>query len=129
MAPLFIAIREDNLKLAKHILAKTGNKNPSGPCGHTALHYAVSQFEMFRLIFENVEVPAPVDNFGRTPLHIAAEDGLLAICWLIVEKVEDKNPADKYGDTPLHLAARSRLAPKYWAANSRFKELIELFQE
>ena len=46
------------------------------------------------------------DSKGRTPLHIAAEEGKVSECKLIIENVEDKHPKDHSGRTPLYLAAR-----------------------
>ena len=33
----------------------------------------------------------PADLKGRTPLHIAAKNGYLAVCELILDELEDKN--------------------------------------
>ena len=44
----------------------------------------------------------PVDNFGVTPFHSAAQNGHLTVCKLIIEKAKDKNPKDMIGETPLH---------------------------
>ena len=63
--------------------------------------------------------PNPLDKFGRTPMHAAAEGLPLrefchlhrqqhyAIIKLIIGKVPNKNPADLKGMTPLHLAANN----------------------
>ena len=108
--PLFIAVKENNIELAKHILGKTGNKNPPNSSGYTTLHDAVyrGHLDMFRLIFEKVEDKNPaVDRGGQTPLHMAARYGYLDVCRLIIENVMDKNPANGHGQTPLHIAARN----------------------
>ena len=41
---------------------------------------------------------------GKTPLHIAAENGQVSVCQLIFSKIEDKNPKATYGMTPFHIA-------------------------
>ena len=47
----------------------------------------------------------PMDNFGWTPLHIAAKEGHLEICELIASQIENRNSRIfKTGNTPLHLA-------------------------
>ena len=33
----------------------------------------------------------PADLKGRTPLHIAAKNGYLAVCELILDELEDEN--------------------------------------
>ena len=44
------------------------------------------------------------DEFGKTALHFAAENGLIDICKLIIEQIKDKNPRNISGYTPLHFA-------------------------
>ena len=45
------------------------------------------------------------NNFGDTPLHIAATNGRLEIVQLIIQNAVEKNPVNDFGNTPLHLAA------------------------
>ena len=42
---------------------------------------------------------------GRTPLHMAANQGNLDIVKIIANSIANKNPKDVHGVTPLHLAA------------------------
>ena len=42
-----------------------------------------------------------------TPLHYAAQNGLLEVCKLILENVEDKNPVGLDRWTPLDFAAEN----------------------
>merc|ERR1711971_120564 len=39
-----------------------------------------------------------------TPLHLAAQEGHVAICKLIMDNLKDKNPKCSSGATPLNLA-------------------------
>ena len=50
---------------------------------------------MVKFIAENVDYKNPVDNYGNTPLHIAAEEGHLEIVKFFMENVDDKNPTDQ----------------------------------
>ena len=45
------------------------------------------------------------DEYGKTPLHQAAESGNLEECKSIMDHVEVKNPPNRFGFTPLHFAA------------------------
>ena len=115
MSPLFVAVLVDNLELAKHILSRTGNKNPCNKYGYTALHDSISRghLAMFNLIFEKAEDKNPADCCGCTVLHTAAFEGQLAICRLIMKNIKEKNPADHNGTTPLHLSALSEHVDVY----------------
>ena len=44
-------------------------------------------------------------NLGWTPLHDAAHNGHLVICYMIMNEITDKNPGNANGYTPLHAAA------------------------
>ena len=41
---------------------------------------------------------------GKTPLHLAAQEGHFEVCDYILTLVNDKNPRDENGQTPLHAA-------------------------
>ena len=58
--------------------------------------------DIFLNVFEKSEDKNPPDFDGRTPLHIAAFDGLLDMFKIIFENVEDKNP--KQDKTCRHVA-------------------------
>ena len=60
---------------------------------------------LFKLIFTKIEGKNPADDYGRTPLHWAADEGNLEIINLIFDKIGVKNPATKDGVTPLLVAA------------------------
>ena len=57
------------------------------------------------MLVENVGIINPADNFGNTPLHMAASEGNFEIFELIFQNVNDKNPSNINGGTPLHRAA------------------------
>ena len=62
---------------------------------------------MFKFIFDIIEDKNPADEFGSTPLHLAAKKGHLSICELILENVEEKDPKsydDGYAKTPFDFA-------------------------
>lgn len=50
----------------------------------------------------------PQDEFGGTPLQIAADLGYLDIVKLLLESIKgEKNPQNEFGCTPLHFASRN----------------------
>ena len=59
------------------------------------------------MIISEVEDKNPHGQFGKTPLHVAAENGNLAIFKMIMDVIKDKNPMDQDKLTPLHLAAEN----------------------
>lgn len=81
-----------------HLLADSGDyKAISTIVTHIERHYPD---KLVRTV--NIE-----DNYGKTPLHIAARSGSLNIVKYLVNKSADINAKDKYDNTPLHLAADS----------------------
>ena len=44
-----------------------------------------------------------MDNYGCTPLHLAANDGYLEICKFLIENLDDLNPYTN-GKTPIYFA-------------------------
>ena len=104
------------LSVCQLIIDYVEDKNPKDKYGLTLLHRAAfdGSYEIFKLIFENVEEKCPRDSEeGYTPLHYASMYGHLEICKCIISKVEDKilaiNSESAWGnDTPLKLAQRHR---------------------
>ena len=62
--------------------------------------------EFFLALTEFATDANPADEWGGTPLHVAASEGRVEVVRLILDSVEDKNPADYAGQTPLQRAAR-----------------------
>lgn len=52
-------------------------------------------------------LPKSADASGRMALHLAAENGNAAMCFLLVGEGADVNAKTKDGSTPLHCAART----------------------
>ena len=75
--------------------------------GFTPLHMAVrnGDFDIYRLITENMENKNPACHLGFTHLHTAALKGHFDICELIIKNVENRNPVSYNWYTPLLNAA------------------------
>ena len=71
------------------------------------------RLDLCRLIIKNnprdyygrIDKNPPCYAYRNTPLHHAAELGLLEVCQLIMDNIEAKNPSGECGFTPLHWAA------------------------
>jgi ankyrin repeat protein len=58
------------------------------------------------LVEKGADVKA-ANNYGNTPLHLAADNCNLDIVKYLLEKGADVKAANKVGNTPLHLARAS----------------------
>lgn len=83
--------------------------------GETALHAAVSEVaseKMARILLENGADPNAQDScppgseccLSQTPLHLAAQDGLVALSELLLVRGADVTLKNKRGQTPLDVA-------------------------
>ena len=48
--------------------------------------------ELYKFIAERVEEKNPMDNVGRTPLHVAIDNGHLHICRILLDILGIENP-------------------------------------
>ena len=119
--PLFIAAAEGSLELCRHIIEKTGEKNPSIAhhivslhglpkilTEYTALHFAAENgyFDIVKLIIDSKVDKNPFDSWGYTPLYYSAVGDNAAVWELFTNNLEDKNPENSWGWKPCHQAAR-----------------------
>lgn len=85
---------------------KTGAKNKAGI---TAMHVIGYLDEdrtgiMDNLLFGKADIDEPEDNYGWTPLHIAAGMGNIKVAGQLLTKGANINLRDKHGATPLDMA-------------------------
>jgi ankyrin repeat protein len=59
------------------------------------------------LLKENSELISSKDDEGRTPLHLAAEEGQKDVAKLLLAKKSEVDAKDKLGMTPLHWAVKN----------------------
>ena len=130
--PLHHAAMFGNFDACQLLIENVDDKNPQDNYGLTPLHIAAKygHYKVCQLILKNI-IPAksvdtsgktkgwskldisrvknPADKSGKTPLHMAAENGHLDVYSLICENANHKNPPDLERVTPLHLAAEKGL--------------------
>jgi len=123
-----VRVQSDIIKRILLLMDKTDVVKPY-PCGKTCLHLCVDRWhtdkierldekstlqllEIFKMLMENFDdknlLEDDNDGFidGRTPLHMAARNGLKDFVKLIMDAVEEKCPTSTCSEfTPLHLAA------------------------
>ncbi len=85
---------------------KTGAKNRGGL---SALHVVAYLTEdrtgiVDNLLFGKADINQPEDNYGWTPLHIAAGMGNLKVAKVLIAKGADVDARDTHGATPLDVA-------------------------
>jgi len=84
-------------------------KKNCGDADADSLFYAVAAgdlAEVKRLVVGcGVDPNVREDDYGATPLHVAAEYGYSEIVEVLLEHGAAPNIREKYGDTPLHYAA------------------------
>jgi len=59
------------------------------------------------LLKDNPKMVSSNDGYGKTPLHLAVQEGHKSIVELLLDKGADANAKDNDGETPLHIAVSS----------------------
>lgn len=85
---------------------KTGAKNKAGI---TAMHIVGYLSDdrtgiIDNLLFGKADIDEPEDNYGWTPLHVAAGMGNIKVAGQLLSKGANINLRDKHGATPLDMA-------------------------
>lgn len=136
--PIHSAVKTENAEIVELILSKTvKNKNPPSKKypNLTPLHIVASKGNLciFRLIFSQLEDEIDLDLLkvadGKTPLHLAAQNGHFELCQHLLSLVKEKNPRDKKLTTPLDEAAKNghfEICQLYSKENVDFRNAIFL---
>ena len=117
--PLFIAAAEGSVDLCKHIIEKTGDKNPSilyqimrsgqleTQTGYTALHFTAEYGYLYvaKLIMNSDVDKNSSDSWGYTPIMYAAAQDDVAVWELFSNNSDVKHPENSWGWSPCHQAA------------------------
>lgn len=109
---LHYMVHKENENMVRLLLEKGADITAQNPIGITALHIAAGEGYdgIVRLVMGQ---PAAgnafqiTNNCGNTPLHCAAQKGILSSVGALLEKGFDLNIRNEQGATPLHFAAQS----------------------
>src|SRR5947209_4042599 len=104
--PLHSAANRGLPEIALVLIRKGANVNARRPERlDTPLHFA-SNAEVAGVLIEHGAEIEGLDWSGRTPLHWAAQSGLVDVAGLLIRSGAGVDPQAKDGATPLHWAAR-----------------------
>ncbi|CAB0040589.1 unnamed protein product [Trichogramma brassicae] len=109
--PLFMALRKAKKNVSELLLRRGADPNVADENGLTALYFlAVREIdddlpEMFFQTCDDIQQAVQIDiqdKFGRTPLHLALENGLRKLTELLLRRGADPNLVDEQVFTALH---------------------------
>lgn len=109
--PLHLALENNYMSAARHLLHLQPNINEQDATGNTALHIAAqkNQIEMLEMLdtmleIKGIQVNATTKN-GYTPLHLAVvHNNASAVLHLLNYQGIDVNCSNHEAETPLHIA-------------------------
>ncbi|WP_133128698.1 ankyrin repeat domain-containing protein [Legionella nagasakiensis] len=105
---LHFAVRAGDLELVQYLLAHGADVNHSDNDGITALHLAAqlgnNDIVQTLITQEGIAIDAIENEFGYTPLHIAAEENHEDVLIGLLNAGADKEQQNESGYTPLQLA-------------------------
>jgi ankyrin repeat protein len=111
-SPLYLAALHGYADSALLLLAHGADPNRTAdgtsPLGAAALNISTDEGRALSVVDALVSNGGDVnrkDFNGRSPLHIAAHNGLSRVCEFLIQHGADINDADSIGWTPLHHAA------------------------
>ena len=110
MTPLHEAARENNVEVAKLLLAHSANVDSTDRGGQTALHYATAwnSVDVAKLLLANSANVDSTNGIGETALHFAASENRVDVAKLLLAHSANINATavnGRYkGLTPLQVA-------------------------
>jgi len=108
--PLMNAVGKGDIKEAERLLSSGADVNERWFDNYTPLHFAAfyaSQPNVAALLIEKGADVNAKDNYGRTPLYVAAWKGQVNFVTLLLKKGADPGIATNEGKTPLRIAQDS----------------------
>ncbi|MBI5748951.1 MAG: ankyrin repeat domain-containing protein [Nitrospinae bacterium] len=108
--PLMNAVKKGDIKEAERLLSSGADVNERWFDNYTPLHFAAfyaSQPNVAALLIEKGADVNAKDNYGRTPLYVAAWKGQVNFVTLLLKKGADPGIATNEGKTPLRIAQDS----------------------
>ena len=153
----FLAQQATAVAMEQLLKKSPGLINKQYKDGYTLLHIAIlaENVAIASMLTKNDSADLEIkDDYGRTPLLLAAEGNLLGVAQHLLrtkDKGVDVNTEDDYGHTPMHAAAKNghrhlaelllenkatieaqdecQNTPLHWAAREGRKEVVELLLE
>ena len=114
--PLHIAARNGHVEICKIIIESMKDKNQVKHLELILKHKAEPLYSP--ACFTSVAIKNHPDLDGKTPLHLAAEQGFFEICQLLIDNIDDKHPL-----------AANEMTPKDYAKRYGHYEIVELFND
>jgi len=108
--PLMNAAGKGDIKEAEKLLSSGADVNERWFDNYTPLHFAAfyaSQPNVAALLIEKGADVNAKDNYGRTPLYVAAWKGQVNFVTMLLKKGADPGIATNEGKTPLRIAQDS----------------------
>jgi len=108
--PLMNAVGKGDIKEAERLLSSGADVNERWFDNYTPLHFAAfyaSQPNVAALLIEKGADVNAKDNYGRTPLYVAAWKGQVNFVTMLLKKGADPGIATNEGKTPLRIAQDS----------------------
>lgn len=119
-SPIRVAALLGNVDVVRILIRNGADPNGKDSSGETALHSAIrpglrpaNVKPMVELLLsEGAQIEAKDDRNGRTPLHVAAEEGSIELIILLLSKGASIKARTNTLETPLHSAAQRTWKPK-----------------
>lgn len=105
---LFYAVRFGGKKMLSLALGQTSNANPRDDDGNTPLMFARTSILIEMLLNAGADINA-TNAFGQTPLHIAAQSGLVGWVQTLIAGGANTRAVDNEGHTPKDLVSHTYL--------------------
>lgn len=104
-----MACENADIAMARDMLRRGATADSKNAMNESALHLAVrsGNTEILKFLLSEMHLnPNARDNFGRTPLHWACQQGSIPMCEVLLLAKSDINAKDESGLPPLSHAER-----------------------
>ncbi|KAL3859268.1 hypothetical protein ACJMK2_009495 [Sinanodonta woodiana] len=127
--PIHVALRLGRLEIFQFLYNLTKEPQSSLPYGDTTLHMAcrLGRVEFVKYILEtNIDILNRQNDIGKSPLHVAVENGHPTIVSTLVSAGSDIHLKDKDSKTPLDLARKKSRNPLSHGEEESYQTICDL---